>query len=721
MDPLGLKGYGPTHGRSHLMFDGEESSFEQWEVKFLAHLSLRKLKKTILGQGHIDPSKNEQAYSEMVQFLDSRSLSLIMRDAPDDGYKALQILREHYAGTSKPRIMSLYTTLCTLQKGKDSITDYVIKAENAVTALVNAGEVVSDQLLMAMVMKGLPTAYKPFVVVVNTTDKIADFAEFKTALRSFEENEKASAEHNNNNNNNNEHENSRVLQANFQRMQVRDNGYEESQTQQKNKKRCFNCGSEDHLASNCNKRWCNYCKSNTHNEKSCFKKKKNGDQVKQAKSSGADTDNNHSFDFGFMCKVVEVSDDTETPQTINEPDTRTTDEHSFDFDCMTCEVVDLPCETVTESPCESHCESDDHSFTFDFMYCGVVDLPDEDCDEETHSFDFDMCKTVELSDDTNVGITPDSHDGVYVDTVHPIRMLDNSETMNIDFIPDHGVMCKVIKDGGDADSTMVGIDDDSKVDNGNQSSVVDRSVALPSDSVKVVDNVSSENDPLLVDTGATSHIVVSDEHFIDVDDTYAPENHYIELADGSRTLSAAKKRGTVLVNITDEDDVVRSATLHNALYCPSYPQNIFSVKSATERGHSVYFSKDNNELVSKGGVRFPIHSNGGLYYLYSVSTGIVDECRKISPLDNNTGDDDTRTVHVCNISTSIQEVQVCDLDMWHKILGHCNAGDILKLEDVVDGMKISDKSHFHCSSCVLGKQTVNRSIKPDPLNFSKSI
>ena len=172
MDLLGSKGYGPMHGRSHLMFDGEESSYEQWEVKFLAHLSLRKLKKTVLGEGNICPHKNEQAYSEMVQFLDSRSLSLIMRDARDDGKKALEILREHYAGTGKPRIMSLYTALCTLQKGKESITDYVIRAENAATALVNAGEIVSDQLLMAMVMKGLPAAYKPFVVVVNTTDKI---------------------------------------------------------------------------------------------------------------------------------------------------------------------------------------------------------------------------------------------------------------------------------------------------------------------------------------------------------------------------------------------------------------------------------------------------------------------------------------------------------------------------------------------------------------------
>ena len=172
MDLPGLKGYGPVHGRSHLMFDGEESSYEQWEVKFLAHLSLRKLKRTVLGQGHVDPHKNEQAYSEMVQFLDKRSLSLIMRDAADDGKRALEILREHYAGTGKPRIMSLYTALCTLhQKGNESITDYVIRAENAATALVSAGEIVSDQLLMAMVMKGLPTSYKPFVVVVNTISK----------------------------------------------------------------------------------------------------------------------------------------------------------------------------------------------------------------------------------------------------------------------------------------------------------------------------------------------------------------------------------------------------------------------------------------------------------------------------------------------------------------------------------------------------------------------
>src|SRR6218665_3564526 len=39
------------------------------------------------------------------------------------------------------------------------------------------------------------------------------------------------------------------------------------------------------------------------------------------------------------------------------------------------------------------------------------------------------------------------------------------------------------------------------------------------------------------------------------------------------------------------------------------------------------------------------------------------------------------------------------------ILGHCNVKDLLKLESVVDGMKIRDKSEFQCDVCILGKMT----------------
>ena len=85
-----LTGYGPSHnlGRySRLVLDGDERRYEQWEVKFLGYLNLRKLKATILAPENeeIDEDKNEEAYAELIQCLDEKSLSLIMRDAADDG------------------------------------------------------------------------------------------------------------------------------------------------------------------------------------------------------------------------------------------------------------------------------------------------------------------------------------------------------------------------------------------------------------------------------------------------------------------------------------------------------------------------------------------------------------------------------------------------------------------------------------------------------------
>ena len=73
-----LTGYGP---RSRLLFDGDERNYETWEVRFLGYLHLNGLKSTILtsASGTPDAAKNEKAYSELVQVLDERSLSLIMR------------------------------------------------------------------------------------------------------------------------------------------------------------------------------------------------------------------------------------------------------------------------------------------------------------------------------------------------------------------------------------------------------------------------------------------------------------------------------------------------------------------------------------------------------------------------------------------------------------------------------------------------------------------
>ena len=49
-----------------------------------------------------------------------------------------------------------------------------------------AGKVINDGLLIAMVLKGLPSNFKPFTTVTTQKKKVT-FSEFKVCLRSYEE------------------------------------------------------------------------------------------------------------------------------------------------------------------------------------------------------------------------------------------------------------------------------------------------------------------------------------------------------------------------------------------------------------------------------------------------------------------------------------------------------------------------------------------------------
>ena len=195
-----------------------------------------------------------------------------------------------------------------------------------------------------------------------------------------------------------------------------------------------------------------------------------------------------------------------------------------------------------------------------------------------------------------------------------------------------------------------------------------------------VDNFNSIRvNSLLVDTGATAHILNEKSKFLKFDDKFKPENHYIALADGSRACGIVSAKGRAKVLLHDLEGVPHRVFLEDALYIPSYKQNIFSVQAAVNKGGAVNLTPNSSELSAPDGTKFSIKKYGKLYYL-----------------------------NYTNPNSGAYSAEV-----WHKILGHCNMNDVFKLENVVEGMKIITKGKLECGTCVQGKMSQYQNREPD--------
>ncbi|KAF2349910.1 GAG-pre-integrase domain [Trinorchestia longiramus] len=468
-------GYGP----SNLTLDGNDERYELWEVKFRAYLDLKSFNSVLEGEeSSLDVVKNKQVFSELVQRLDDKSLSLIIQDAYADGRKSMKILRDHYLGSSKPRIISLYCELAALKmQNGETVTDYLLRAETTASYLKRAGKMISDELIIAMIIRGLPAAYNAFSTVVTQRDSAEmDFQKFKSALKSEEETKKIRQSHSENEERVKKVQDSKII--------------------------CYLCGKSGHKKVECKNysakknRWCSICKSASHDTKFCRKK-----------------------------------------------------------------------------------------------------------------------HTVE-------GIATDSKDV-------------------------KGCFCF--------------------------------RVTTDSESASVVDSAN-----LLVDCGATAHIICDKSKFVSLDKNCDPSKHFIELADGSRMNNIVDARGDARITLTDAKNRKHNVFFNNVLCIPSFKHNIFSVQAAIDQGASFNFSQNVAKLSASDGTEFNIKKCVKLYYLNSLNS--------VDPV-NTVGE------HT--------------LEEWHNILGHCNVKDVMSLEGVTKGMKITNKGNLHCEICVQGKMCQYRNRDPD--------
>ena len=173
------------------------------------------------------------------------------------------------------------------------------------------------------------------------------------------------------------------------------------------------------------------------------------------------------------------------------------------------------------------------------------------------------------------------------------------------------------------------------------------------------------NYDLIVDSGCTGYMIKDRELFIDMDTTMRGS---VGNADASK--SSVDGCGTVQLWVKDSTGKPRRIELKDAMFVPSYSNNLVSVKRLNDSGVKVEFG-DRPRMCAPDGTVFPITCRKNLFYLQTVSSPINGQAMKAETL--------TR---------------------WHERLGHANKKDVAALTQQVEGMQIlPGRGETVCEPC----------------------
>lgn len=103
---------------------------------------------------------------------------------------------------------------------------------------------------------------------------------------------------------------------------------------------------------------------------------------------------------------------------------------------------------------------------------------------------------------------------------------------------------------------------------------------------------------LMVDTGATSHIIRDITQFKDFDKSFEPHKHILELANGEKTSGIALRKGTAKVRLRDNKGRVVEMMLMGALYVPSFVTGHLLSQGSDVPGSDGHFQRRSEQTCS---------------------------------------------------------------------------------------------------------------------------